>query len=156
MEAGKKGKGFDMCGKDFLIDFVRTYFMIVTLITVVMLVIGQAVMPDQTFGYSAFAAPLIYALVGTVPNLVLYSKRELKVKELIIRKVLQLLLIEAGILFIFLYDANENWKETRVILILAVSVFVVYMAGTLIAWAGNYLSAKSLTRELLEFQKMNQ
>ena len=129
--------------------------MIVTLITVVMLVVGQAVMPDQTFGYEAFAAPLIYALVGTVPNLVLYSKRELKVKELLVRKVLQLLLIEAGVLFVAFYGANESWKETYIFVIFVVSVFGVYVAGTLIAWIGDYLSAKSLTKELLEFQKMN-
>ena len=144
-----------MQGKEFWIDFVRTYFMIVTLITVVMLVVGQAVMPDQTFGYEAFAAPLIYALVGTVPNLVLYSKRELKVKELLVRKVLQLLLIEAGVLFVAFYGANESWKETYIVVIFVVSVFGVYVAGTLIAWIGDYLSAKSLTKELLEFQKMN-
>ena len=92
-----------MRGKDFWIDFVRTYFMIVTLITLVMCVVGQVVMPDQTFGYEAFTAPLIYALVGTVPNIVLYSKHELKVKELLFRKVLQLLLIEAGVLFVAFY-----------------------------------------------------
>lgn len=130
--------------------------MIVTLITVVMLVIGQAVMPEQTFGYSAFAAPLVYALVGTVPNLVLYSKRELTVKELLVRKVLQLLLIEAGVLFVAFYGANEMWKETRVVVIFVVSVFGVYVVGTLIAWIGDLISAKSLTKELKEFQRINQ
>ena len=145
-----------MQGKDFWIDFVRTYFMIVTLITVVMLVIGQAVMPEQTFGYSAFAAPLVYALVGTVPNLVLYSRRELKVRELFFRKVLQLVLIEAGVLFVALYGSNKNWLDSRTILILAVSVFGVFAAGTLIAWIGELISAKTLTKELLEFQKINQ
>ena len=145
-----------MQGKDFWIDFVRTYFMIVTVITVVMLVIGQAVMPEQTFGYSAFAAPLVYALVGTVPNLVLYSRRELKVRELFFRKVLQLVLIEAGVLFVALYGSNKNWLDSRTILILAVSVFGVFAAGTLIAWIGELISAKTLTKELLEFQKINQ
>ena len=145
-----------MSGKDFWIDFVRTYFMIVTLITVVMLVVGQAVMPEQTFGYAAFAAPLIYALVGTVPNLVLYSKRELKVKELLFRKVLQLLLIEAGVLFVAFYGANASWKNSSTLFILVISVFGVYAAGTLIAWIGDTISAKNLTKELLEFQKSNQ
>lgn len=146
----------EMQGKDFWLDFVRTYFMIVTLITVVMFVVGMAVMPEQTFGYSAFSAPLIYALVGTIPNLVLYSKRELKVKELLVRKVLQLLLIEAGVLFVAFYGVNDNWKETRTVLILVFSVFAVYVVGTLIAWVGELISARSLTKELLEFQRINQ
>ena len=147
---------FEMQGKDFWIDFVRTYFMIVTLITVVMLVVGQAVMPDLTFGYAAFSAPLIYALVGTVPNVVLYSQRELKVKELLVRKAFQLILIEAGVLFVALYFANDDWKEPSFILILAGSVLVVYVVGTLIAWIGDLMSAKSLTKDLLEFQRANE
>ena len=145
-----------MRGKDFWMDFVRTYFMIVTLITLVMCVVGQAVMPDQTFGYQAFSVPLIYALVGTVPNIVLYSKRELKVKELLVRKVLQLILIEAGVLFVALYGTNVDGWDPRFLLILAGSVFVVFVVGTLIAWIGDLMSAKSLTKDLLEFQRANE
>ena len=145
-----------MRGKDFWIDFVRTYFMIVTLITLVMCVVGQVVMPYQTFGYEAFTAPLIYALVGTVPNIVLYSKRELKVKELLVRKVLQLILIEVGVLFVALYGASDDWWDSSFLLILAGSVLVVYVVGTLIAWIGDLMSAKSLTKDLLEFQRANE
>ena len=145
-----------MRGKDFWIDFVRTYFMIVTLITLVMCVVGQVVMPDQTFGYEAFTAPLIYALVGTVPNIVLYSKRELKVKELLVRKVLQLILIEVGVLFVALYGTSDDWWDSSFLLILAGSVLVVYVVGTVIAWVGELMSAKSLTNDLLEFQRANE
>lgn len=144
-----------MQGKDFWMDFVRTFFMVTTLITTLLCIVGSSFLPEQTFGYEAFAAPLIYALVGTVPNLVLYSRRELTVKELLIRKALQLLFIEAGVSFVALYGAGEYWKQPKMIAILLGSVFAVYALATLIAWLGNIRSAKALSLELAEFQKRN-
>ena len=145
-----------MSGKDFWIDFIRTYFMIVTLITIVMCIVGKVVMPEQTFGYEAFAAPLVNGFVGTIPNFVLYSKRELKVKELFVRKVIQLLLIEAAVLFVALYSSGQSWIEPRLVAILSGSVFVVFVVGTLISWIVDLLSAKSLTKELQAFQRENE
>lgn len=108
-----------MSGREFWIDFIRTYFMIVTLITLAMCIVGKAMMPEQTFGYEAFAAPLLYGLVGAIPNLVLYSKRELKVKELLVRKILQLILIEIGILCIALYGSKGSWLDPLIVGVLA-------------------------------------
>ena len=114
-----------MNGRDFWIDFIRTYFMIVTLITLAMWLVGKAVMPEQTFGYDAFAAPLINGLVGTIPNFVLYSKRELKVKELLVRKALQLVLIEAGVLLVAWYYSGGTRLDSRIVGILAKAAFSV-------------------------------
>ena len=144
-----------MQGKEFWIDFVRTFFMVTTLITILLCLAGPMLAPGQTFSYQAFAAPILYALVGTVPNLVLYSKRELKVWELLVRKILQLLLIEIGVSFVALYGAGEEWKQPRMVAVLLISVFVIYVLATLIAWIGDVQSAKALSRELEEFQRIN-
>ncbi|MBQ3905999.1 MAG: hypothetical protein II743_04450 [Lachnospiraceae bacterium] len=144
-----------MQGKEFWIDFVRTFFMVTTLITILLCLAGPVLAPGQTFSYQAFAAPILYALVGTVPNLVLYSKRELKVRELFVRKILQLLLIEIGVSFVALYGASEEWKQPRMVAVLLISVFIIYVLATLIAWIGDVQSAKALSRELEEFQRVN-
>lgn len=144
-----------MSGRDFWIDFIRTYFMIVTLITLAMCIVGKAMMPEQTFGYEAFAAPLLNGLVGTIPNLVLYSKRELKVKELLVRKILQLILIEIGIFCIALYGSKGSWLDPLIVGVLAGCVFAVYVAGTLISWLVDLASAKAMDHALAEFQRMN-
>ena len=130
--------------------------MIVTLITLAMCIVGKAMMPEQTFGYEAFMAPLVNGFVGTIPNFVLYSKRELKVKELFVRKILQLLLIEAGILFIALYGSKGSWMDPLIIGVLAGCVFAVFVIGTLISWLVDLISAKSLMEGLREFQKANE
>ena len=142
-----------MKDKEFWADFIKTYFMVATLITVVMGLFGSILMPETTFGYQAFWAPLIYAAVGTIPNLVLYSKRELTVKELLFRKLLQLILIEAGIFFVAFFGVSVEWRQPRLILALGGSVLVVYLLATLIAWIENLLSAKAISAELLLFQQ---
>ena len=83
-----------MHGKEFFSECIRTFFMVVTLINIEMFAAGMYLMPEARFGYEAFIVPVIYGLAGTFPNLVMYSKRELKIGELMVRKVLQLILIE--------------------------------------------------------------
>lgn len=141
-----------MHGKEFLLDCIRTFFTVVSLINVVMFILGSHFMPEQQFGYEAFAAPLIYGLAGTLPNLVMYSKRELTVAELWVRKLIQLILIEVLVLFVAFYDAGDEARTMEIVGSTAVSILVVYIIATLSDWLQNYLAAKQMTEELLRFQ----
>lgn len=141
-----------MHGREFILDCLRTFFSVVTLINLVMFVLGLYFMPENRFGYEAFAAPLIYGLAGTLPNLVMYSKRELKVGELIVRKVIQFILIEAFVLLAAFYDAGEQIRTTEIVGSTAVSIFVVYVLANLFDWLQNWLAAKHMTEELKKFQ----
>lgn len=141
-----------MHGKEFIVDCLRTFFTVVTLINIVLFAMGLYFMPENRFGYEAFAAPLIYGLAGTLPNLVMYSKRELKVGELIVRKVIQFVFIEALVLFAVFYNAGEQIRTTEIVASTAVSILVVYVLACLFDWLENYLSAKQLTEELKRFQ----
>ena len=142
-----------MHGKEFVIDFIRTYFSVVALINVAILIMGLQIAPDSRFGYDAFAAPLIYGAAGTLPNIVMYSRRELSVKELLMRKVIQFILIEVCVLFVAFYGTDVFWQQPKIILGVAISVFVIYVVASLIDWLQNYLSAKRMTEELMQFQK---
>lgn len=138
--------------KDFWIDLLRTYAMVTTLITVVLCVAGSLLMPELTFGYQAFSAPLVYGLAGTLPNLVLYSRHELKIGELLVRKVLQLLLIEAGVFFVALYGSQSYWQRPGMLLVLGGSVLAVYIVANLFSWLADVRSARILSRELMTLQ----
>lgn len=142
-----------MHGKEFLLDCLRTFFTVVTLINVVMFVLGLYFMPENRFGYEAFAVPLIYGLAGTLPNIVMYSKGELKVGELIVRKVIQFILIEVFVLFVAFYDAGEQMRTVEIVGSTAASIFVVYVLATLFDWLQNSLAAKQMTEELMRFQE---
>jgi len=141
-----------MHGKEFALDCIRTFFTVVTLINVVMFVLGLYLMPEKQFGYEAFAVPLIYGLAGTLPNLVMYSKRELKVAETLVRKTVQFVLIEVLVLFAAFHGAGEEIKTVEIIGSTAISIFVVYVIATLLDWVQNYLAAKQMTEELKRFQ----
>lgn len=145
-----------MHGKEFWMDWLKYFFLVVTLINVAMAVMGLYFMPENRFGYEAFTAPLIYGLAGCLPNLVMYSKRELKIREVIVRKVIQLLLIEVLVLFTAFYDSDTQWLRADIIGSVAASIFLIYVIASLFDWWQNTLTAKRLTEELLAFQKKAQ
>ena len=142
-----------MRGKEFVLDVIRTYFTVVTFINVVMLVLGTYFAPDYRFGYEGFAAPLIYGAVGTFPNIIMYSKRDLGTKELWVRKILQLIAIEISVLFVTFYDVDAVFQKTEVVVQVGISIFVIYVISTIIDGFQDYFSAKKMTEELLKFQK---
>lgn len=142
-----------MYGKEFVLDCIRTFFTVVVLINVVMFLLGLYFMPEAQFGYEAFAVPLIYGFVGTLPNVVMYSRRELKIGELIVRKVIQIILIEVLVLFVAFYDTAEQMIEQEIITSTAVSILVIYVLATFFDWLQNYLAAKQITEELQRFQE---
>ena len=142
-----------MHGKEFVIDCVRTFFAVVTLINVVMLVMGLSIAPKEQFGYEAFLAPLLYGAVGTLPNVVMYSKKELKLKELLVRKAIQVVLIEVLVLFVAFYGADEFWQQPHIIAGVAISILLIYILVSVIDWLQNYFTAKHMTEDLMKFQE---
>ena len=141
-----------MHGKEFLLDCLRTFFTVVTLINVVMCFLGLYFLPENRFGYEAFAAPLIYGMAGTLPNLALYSKRELKVGELIVRKIIQIILIEVLVMFAAFYGSGKEFQDFGIMVSTALSILVIYVVATLFDWLQNYLSAKQMMEDLKIFQ----
>lgn len=141
-----------MHGKELFVDVLRTYFLVVALINVVMLVLGTQIAPDNRFGYDAFSAPLIYGAAGTLPEIIMYSRRELKVKELMIRKVVQLLLIEGLVLFVAFHGKDPLWKQPDTIIAVAICIFIIFIIGCLIDWIQNSVSARKMNTDLMRFQ----
>jgi len=141
-----------MHGKEFIAEWLRTFFTVVTMINIAMCLMGSYLLPDMRFGYKAFLAPVIYGLAGTMPNLVMYSKRELKVRELMVRKILHLILTEICVLFVAFHGSSESDRPLWLIGIVALSIFVIFVLAVLFEWLQNYLSAKQLTEDLKIFQ----
>ena len=142
-----------MHGKEFAIDLIRTFFTVVTLVNVAMLVLGTWLTPDMKFGYEAFCAPLIYGVVGTLPNIVMYSRRELTVKELLFRKMLEFILVEVLVLGVAFYGTDTFWRQPKIAISMGISIFLIYVIASIMDWAQNYVVAKRMTDELVKFQE---
>ena len=60
---------------------LAAFFISVTLIDLAIFILGCLLEPELKFGYEAFAYPLIYGVIGSLPGLVMYSKKELTMKQ---------------------------------------------------------------------------
>ena len=134
-----------MQGKELINDMIYTYFMLVTMITGVMAVLGMHFMPDVRFGYEAFGLPLIYAGFGTLPNIIMYAKKELTMKQFLVRKTIQLVLVEIIVINVAIPDEIIDAGKTEVVVSLAISILVVYILTHLIEWFQNCAVAKKMT-----------
>ncbi|MBE6753721.1 MAG: DUF3021 family protein [Ruminococcaceae bacterium] len=137
-----------MHGKEFLNSLVRSYFAVVTLVVLAVAILGNIFAPEERFGYDAFYLPLLYGAIGVLPDVIMYSRKELSVKALIVRKVLQLVMIEGAILFImFAFGPAYNRQPTLVVSV-AISIFIIYILVNLMDYAHNCAAAKQLNDEL--------
>lgn len=139
-----------MQGKELINDMIYTYFMLVTMIVGVMAVLGTFFIPDARFGYEAFVNPLIYAAWGTLPNVVMYAKKELTLKQFLVRKLIQLILVE---IIVILVAIPSEVRETKIVAALGLGILLVYILTHIIEWFQNYSMAKRMTEELLAFQR---
>ena len=139
--------------KELLIQSLRLYTLLVTLITVAMIILGNLLDRDRVFGYDAFFSPLLYALIGTAAAMVTRSGKELSVRNLIIRKIISLLLIEGAIVVIALnaktIPTDQSWGLPGLIL----GVFVVFVLTHIILYLADQKEAKKLSADLVRYQE---
>ena len=77
----------------------------------------------------------------------MYSRRELSIKEVLIRKFIQLLLIELLVNGIILGEDVLRPEHTDFLKTISVCVVLVYVFANIISWGLDSVSAKTLTRE---------
>lgn len=142
-----------MSKKEFLNDLISTYFTLVTLITALMFGMGMCIYPEEAIGYKAYAAPLVYAACGLLPNLLMYSKRELSIKEFCVRKVLQLVLVEVLVLTVAFYESDEQVRTSPLVFNVGMGIFIVFVLCHVVSWLQGCLSAKKLTEALVLLQQ---
>lgn len=142
-----------MSMKEILYRSLMIYFILVTCITAGIAILGTAFDPDARFGYSAFVSPFVFAALGVIPNLLMYSSKELSDKQVILRKMIQLAVIEAEVSCVCIISPAIHTEKAEVIIGVMLSVLVIFILVHIISIINNYFSAKQLTKELIQFQK---
>ena len=61
--------------KTKLREAFRMYFILVTLITVLLMILGLTLDKDRVFGYEVFMSPLLYAGIGIIPVFFLWRRK---------------------------------------------------------------------------------
>ena len=139
--------------KELLVHILRVYTLLVTLITILLIILGKLLDRDRVFSYEAFLSPLIYALIGTVAAIITRSDKELSVRNLIIRKVISLLLIEGAIILLALNSDTIPTEKSWVIPGLALGILLVFILTHVILYFIDRKEAEKLNTDLARYQE---
>lgn len=141
-----------MSFKSFIKSICSTYFIIVTLVNLATFAMGSIYRPEERFGYDAFLMPLIYGFLGILPMCVMYSKREMTLVQVLIRKLIQLILLE-GLLIGFVFGYGDFSKDNIAqIVSFAVTVLAVFILVHVISFVLDVQQARQMTLDLLDYQ----
>lgn len=137
--------------KTFLIQkIILGFFVSFTLISLAMLVIGFIYEPDRQFGYEIFVSPLVFALVATLPSLLIYSSKELSLKATLVRKVIHLLLLEVliiGVLYISHLITSFN-----LLISLGLTIAIIDVSVQVILYINDQRTAMMMNTQIKKYQ----
>lgn len=143
-----------MSFKDFLKNQLINFFVISTMINILIFVLGKSFIGEGELGYEAFLIPLFYGALSLIPGFIMYSKRELSVREVVVRKVFQLLFLEIVIPFLVFGTDIGSFSPVFVFSFM-LGVFVIYVFVNLVDWIISSKEADDLTNSLKSFQQEN-
>jgi len=137
--------------KTFLIKKVMmSFFVTITCITVTMALMGIIFEPDTRFGYEAFLSPLIFGALASLLLLVKYSKRELSLKQAVIRSIIHFVLLEVVILSVLTFEGLLTSMSMTISL--GVSIFIIDLTVNLVLWINDKRTAKEFNDALKRLQ----
>lgn len=138
--------------KDFAKQQLFDFFVITTFCNVAIFVLGSMYKNGNMFSYEVLLVPLLYGFFGTLPSWILYSKKELTMKQMLIRKVFQFVALEILLTFVTFHGGNLKKENITVIISFMISVLAVSVCVSLVSWMLETREAKILTEELINYQ----
>ena len=142
--------------KKFLIEKLTLFFMMSTLITAAVSLIGSAYDKDALFGYDALLSPLRYAALCILPTFVTWSRHELSLGELLLRKALMLVLLEGVMLYIAFTSPVIDTDRIRVVLTLMGSVLIIFLLVNLFLWLRDSAEAVRMNQDLENYRRLHE
>lgn len=139
-----------MTKKDFAIKLLNMFFIVTTLITIVMGVMGLIWERDRLLTYEVMFSPVIIGFISVLPAIVMYSKKELTLRQLVIRKVLHLCLLVIEL--IAFSKIMGIWNKV-IGLPFVISILIVAVLVQVFLWLIGLQRANTITNELKAFQK---
>ena len=115
---------------------------------------GSIIKPGIVLTYEDLFEPAVMALLCTIPTLLTIRTDELSIKQLVFRKIIQILIVE-GIILSLTYFGTNGLHSVGEFLIVFIAVLLVFAGISLLDWASSYFEAKELNRMLLQMQNRN-
>ena len=137
--------------KEFLISRIQLYFLLVTLIFAVSMIIGMIFTPGQELYYYQLIGPFFLAALCVLPTFITYSRKEPTVRQVVLRNIIRLILIEGIVLTQIQPPEQENQVLFRILL--AAAVLIVYLLASLMMWLRRVRQAGMMTEQLKILQE---
>ncbi len=139
--------------KRFLVDKLSLFFMLSTLITIAVSLIGSLFDSTAVLDYGSLLTPVKYAGLCLLPTLVTWSGHELSLRELLVRKALMLVLLEGVIMCIAWTSPVIDTGNLQVVLTLGASVLVIFLLVNLFLWLRDSAEARKMNEDLAMLQR---
>ena len=139
-----------MTFKEFVLSRMRLFFFLTTMILAASSIFGGMIAPDQEIKYYHLFSPIIIAACCVLPTCVTFYKKEPTVGQYIIRQIIEIILIEAVVLF--LVSVPEGVDKILFYVVLGAVILVIYLLAMVMMWLEKYLESKKLTEQLINFQ----
>lgn len=137
--------------KKIFSDFIIPFCVVTTCINLLEGVLGCLMMPDIQFGFEAYFSPLLFGLLSTLIIGITQPSKELSIKQMIFRDILQLLLIELMVFGInFLFGQTFEPKSG---IVLALGIAVIFFLVYAILWHNDKRSAIQFNKDLKIYQE---
>ncbi len=112
---------------------------------------GVLFFPETPLYYGDFFSPIFFGAISVLLSIVTYSKKEQSVREVLIRQIIHLLLIEV-VVFGLNYLLGTVFP-TVVTITLAIGIAVVFVLVYWIVWLNDCKSADLFNQKLKEYQE---
>ena len=139
--------------KEKIGEAFRLYFILVTLITVLLFILGTLFDNGRALSYDAFLSPLIYATIGVMPVFFFDSDKEVSIKGLIFRRIVQLAAVEIAIMVLAIFAPKIDTSNKGVVIGIAVGIAIVFALSMLIEYIFELSISKKMNEDLERFQK---
>ena len=137
--------------KEFLISRIQLYFLLVTLIFAVSMIIGMIFTPGQELYYYQLIGTFFLAALCVLSTFITYSRKEPTVRQVVLRNIIRLILIEGIVLTQIQPPEQENQVLFRILL--AAAVLIVYLLASLMMWLRRVRQSGMMTEQLRILQE---
>lgn len=138
-------------GKELLMELLMAFFVCTSCICILEGILGMFLMPEVKFGYEAFFSPPVFGFFSILFSVVTKSRHELSIKEILLRRLLHLLLIE-GLVFGLNYLSGVVYDPFESVM-LALSIAVVFVTVYVVMYMNDSRSAARFNEELRRYQE---
>ena len=142
-----------MSFKSFLKKCLMEYFIITTCVTAAIAILGLSLDPSASLSYGAYFSPLIFGFISLIPSFVTYSRKELSLRQALLRKVIYLIILEVMLISFGFW--NSILHSAADACFFGLTVFIVYIAVNLVSWQLDKKDASEINKTLKSLQGRN-